>query len=71
VTGVDQLNKWIEKRQYREVGNLLEAVNQLSKYFSGYSEIKRITSLVEEGTVLAAALAVLTLLTLSMLLWYL
>jgi hypothetical protein len=36
-------------RQYREVGNLLEAVNQLSKYFSGYSEIERIKFLVDDG----------------------
>ena len=47
-TGVKQLNEWTEKRQYREVGNLLEAVTQLSIYFSSYTKIEKIISLTKE-----------------------
>ena len=48
VTGVDQLREWTAKRQYKEVGNILEAVNQLSAHFSKeekYKKIPRIVSL--------------------------
>jgi hypothetical protein len=35
VTGVEQLQIMADKRQYREVANLLEAVNQLIMNFKG------------------------------------
>lgn len=47
-TGVAQLTSWTEKRQYREVGNLLEAVTQLSTYFSSYTKIEKIITLTKE-----------------------
>jgi vacuolar protein sorting-associated protein 53 len=47
-TGVSQLTSWTEKRQYREVGNLLEAVTQLSLYFSSYTKIEKIVALTKE-----------------------
>ena len=48
ITGVNQLKEWTAQRQYREVGRLLEAVNQLSSYFSHeekYKSLSRITDL--------------------------
>jgi vacuolar protein sorting-associated protein 53 len=40
-TGVQQLQELSTKRQYREVGKILEAVNQLSCYFGEEEKYKR------------------------------
>ena len=47
VTGVEQLQVMTDKHQYREVANLLEAVNQLVVGFKGYMHIKRVKELSE------------------------
>ena len=45
VTAVDQLEVMAEGRQYREAGNLLQAVNELYNHFEGYDEIPKIAEL--------------------------
>ena len=45
VTAVDQLEVMAEGRQYREAGNLLQAVNELYSHFDGYDEIPKIAEL--------------------------
>eukprot|EP01097_Dermamoeba_algensis_P003624 TRINITY_DN2496_c0_g1_i1.p1 TRINITY_DN2496_c0_g1~~TRINITY_DN2496_c0_g1_i1.p1 ORF type:complete len:440 (-),score=105.80 TRINITY_DN2496_c0_g1_i1:19-1338(-) len=42
VTGIEQLKVMVEKQQYREVGNLLEAVTQLTTYFEEYKNVPKI-----------------------------
>eukprot|EP00943_MAST-04B_sp_MAST-4B-sp1_P001194 g1194.t1 len=45
VTAVDQLEVMAEGRQYREAGNLLQAVNELYNYFEDYDEVPKIAEL--------------------------
>jgi hypothetical protein len=47
VTGVDQLEVMASKRQYREVGNLLEAINELASHFHQYRQVPKIVHLTE------------------------
>lgn len=52
ITGVEQLRAMVAKRQYREVGNLLEAVSQLLQGFADYKQVPKIKSLNETVVVL-------------------
>ncbi len=45
VTAVDQLEYMAERRQYREAGNLLHAVNELHEYFADYNRVPKIAEL--------------------------
>ena len=45
VTAVDQLEVMAEGRQYREAGNLLQAVNELYNYFQDYDQVPKIAEL--------------------------
>ena len=52
ITGVEQLRVMVAKRQYREVGNLLEAITQLLVGFADYKHVPKVKSLNETVSVL-------------------
>lgn len=48
LTAIEQLRGFIEKKNYKEVGNLISAFNELSNDFSKYQSIPQIKDLLKQ-----------------------